>query len=422
MLIRWSVRELLHHPLRTSLAVAGVAVATAMLLDMLMLGTGLQRSFEELLASRGYELRAAPAGTLPLDTDDTLGGAGALRSSLQADPRVAGVAPVLGANLLARRASGTAGEATGPGGDGPTGGRGASGGAAATPDGDGAVPLFVLGVDPEEQGLYRILEGRGPASADDVLLSRDAAEALDAAPGDTLRLSAGDALGAPASPGRAVRVSGTAEFLYASRRERTAAMRLGALQSLSGRPDRASFFMVRLEPGADPDAVAADLAADHAGLEVASVAQLVERARERLSYFRQLALILGTVSLVVAGLLVGTVMAVSVSDRHGTIAALRAVGVSRRSVVLVVAGESLALCAVAGLLGLGLGSVTARWLESVLADFPGLPQAVRFFVLRPGDLAKGYAAVLGVGVAAALVPAWRAAGLEIAGTLHREEP
>jgi putative ABC transport system permease protein len=179
---------------------------------------------------------------------------------------------------------------------------------------------------------------------------------------------------------------------------------------------------VRLAEGVPADSAAVRLAEAFPRVEVASVAQLVERARERLSYFRQLALILGTVSLVVTGLLVGTIMAVSVSERYGTIAALRAVGVSRGHVVGALALESLLLCAVAGVVGLGLGMVTARYLETILADFPGLPRAVRFFVLRPADVVRGYGGVLAVGVLAALAPAWRAAGLEIATTLHREEP
>lgn len=387
MLFRTSARELLHHPLRTTLAVAGVAVATAMLLDMLMLGAGLQRSFSDLLRSRGYELRVSPRGTLPFDTGAMIHGADALADSLLGRGEVAGVAPILASNLLS-----------------------------------GGTRLFVLGVVPGEQGVYRMLEGSPPSGDGDAVLGRETAAALGLGPGDTLRLSTGGALGGAGGAAASFRVSGIAEFVYASREERPMAVSLGALRRLTDRGDGASFFMVRLREGLAPDSAAAALGRAFPRVEVASVAALVDRARKRLSYFRQLALILGTVSLVVTGLLVGTIMAVSVSERYGTIAALRAIGVSRGHVVAALAAESLLLCAVAGLIGLGLGSLTARYLETILADFPGLPQAVRFFVLRPADLARGYAAVLGVGVLAALAPAWRAAGLEIATTLHGEEP
>lgn len=391
MFWRVSWRELVRHPLRTALAAAGVAVATAMLVDMLMLGGGIQRSFNELLGSRGYGIRVTPAGTLPFETEATLPGGDSLRRLLASEPGVAGVAPVLGANLLA------------PG-----------------RPGRDTVRLFVAGVDPDEQGLYRLLEGRAPRSDDELVLGRETAEVLGLAPGDTLRLLPGRTLGG--GDGRRFVAVGTAEFLYASRDERPVAVPLGVLQRLTGRPDRVSLFMVRTAEGAVPDAVAAALDRRLVGARALSADRLVERARERLSYFRQLALILGAVSLVTTGLLVGTIMAVSVSERVGTLAALRAVGVARRHLLAGLALESLLLCAVGGLAGLGLGVVTAGWLEGILSDLPGLPQAVRFFVLTPGDLGRGYAAVLGVGVAAALVPAWRAAGLPVAETLHREEP
>lgn len=405
MLWRVSWRELVRHPLRTTLAAAGVAVATAMLVDMLMLGGGIQRSFNELLGARGYGIRVTPAGTLPFDTEATLPGADSLRRLLATGPGVTGVAPVLGANLMVVGSGANAAstpELPAPPGD----------------DGTG-VRLFVLGIDPDEQGLYRLVEGRDPAGGE-VVLGRGTAAALGAATGDTLRLGTGPVLGG-GSVHRFV-VAGTAEFLYASRDERPAAVRLDELQRLTGRPDRVSFFMVRTAPGTSSEAAARDLDGRLVGARALSAGRLVERAQERLSYFRQLALILGTVSLVTTGLLVGTLMAVSIAERVGTLAALRAVGVARRHLLAGLALESLLLCAVGGLAGLGLGVVTAGWLEGILSDLPGLPQAVRFFVLTPGDLARGYAAVLGVGVTAALVPAWRAAGLPVAETLHREEP
>ena len=389
MLLRIAWRELARHPLRTSLAVAGVAVATAMLLDMLMLGGGLQQSFNELLRSRGYALRVTPAGTLPFDTGATLEPAGRLRETIAAEPGVSAVAPVLGANLVA------------------------------APDGP---RLFVVGVDPEEQGLYRLVRGRQPAGSGEAVLGSGTAAALDLAVGDTVFLSVGEGVSTPGRSEAAFRIVGEAEFLYASRGERPAAVSLSDLQRLTRRPDRVSFFMVRVREDADPGAVARRLEGALEGADVASAEELVDRARERLSYFRQLAAILGVVSLLTTGLLVATIMAVSVSDRIGLVAAVRAIGVSRAHVMSAVVVESLLLCAVAAVVGLALGAVVGRYLETILSDFPGLPQAVRFFVLRPRDLVTAFTAVTVTGVVAALVPAWRATHAPLATTLHREEP
>ena len=66
----------------------GVAVAAAMLLDMVMLATGMRESFRELLLSRGFEIRLAPKGTLPFDTDATIPGVTAITSVLRTNPDI----------------------------------------------------------------------------------------------------------------------------------------------------------------------------------------------------------------------------------------------------------------------------------------------------------------------------------------------
>ena len=48
------------HRVRTLLAVLGVAVSAALLLDMVMLASGMRESFRDLLLVRGYQLRLSP--------------------------------------------------------------------------------------------------------------------------------------------------------------------------------------------------------------------------------------------------------------------------------------------------------------------------------------------------------------------------
>lgn len=391
MLLEQAWRELRRHPGRTLLALAGVAVSTAMLLDMLMLSGGIRESFRELFATSEYSVRVTPAGTLPFQTGATLDDAGELRRRLLEAPEITAVGPVLGSNLLA--------------------------------SGD-SLRVFALGVDPGEQGLYRLLEGRQPEAPSEALIGDDVRSALGLRVGDTLRLSTGAFLGGTGggrASARSFRVVGRAEFLYASAEERPVALPVESLRSLTGRRDEASFLMVKLRPGLGADSAAAALRDRFPGVGLTSVGELLEQARERLSYFRQLAYILGSVSVVVTLLLVGTVMAVSINDRYGTVAALRAMGISRRTVLLGLGVETLLLCAAGAALGLVLGLATAEYLGTILADFPGVPRAVQFFVLDPRAAALALGGTVAGGLLAAQVPAWRAAGLEIAPTLHEEE-
>ena len=72
MLLRLAWAALTRHRSRTLLAVLGVAVSAAMLLDMVMLSSGMRASFRNMLLAKGFQLRLAPKGTLPFDTDATI--------------------------------------------------------------------------------------------------------------------------------------------------------------------------------------------------------------------------------------------------------------------------------------------------------------------------------------------------------------
>src|SRR6476660_7165365 len=99
MLFRLAWATLTRHRSRTLLAILGVAVSAAMLLDMVMLSSGMRESFKDLLLSRGFQLRLAPKGTLPFDTDATIADASDVTRTLRSIPDVDAVSPVLGGQL-----------------------------------------------------------------------------------------------------------------------------------------------------------------------------------------------------------------------------------------------------------------------------------------------------------------------------------
>jgi putative ABC transport system permease protein len=146
----------------------------------------------------------------------------------------------------------------------------------------------------------------------------------------------------------------------------------------------------------------------------------MQRVDERLSYFRQLGFILGAVSLIVGFLLVTTLVTVSVNERVGEIAVMRAMGVSRAHVVQQIILEGLAISLVGAVAGLGLGLVTARYLNSILSAFPGLPAAIDFFIFQPRSAWTALGLLVAVGIAAGIYPSWREATLPIAAALHEE--
>jgi putative ABC transport system permease protein len=211
-------------------------------------------------------------------------------------------------------------------------------------------------------------------------------------------------------------------FIYLALDQRAAALPIETLRAMQGAgyEGRVSVAMVRLRAGADVERERAALERLLPRVTVISTADAIRQVDERLSYFRQLAVILGAVSLVVGFLLVTTLVTVSVNERIGEIAVMRAIGVKRSRIVAQIVLEAGTIMLVATPLGLALGLVTARYLNSILARFPGLPERIDFFLFQPSSAWTALGLLAVCGVLSGIYPAWRGASLPIATTLRQE--
>jgi len=372
--------------------VLGVAVAAAMLLDMVMLATGMRESFRELLLSRGFELRLAPKGTLPFDTDATIPGVGAITGILRRNPDIREISPVMGGSIHIR-----------------AGNRDVSGSA--------------LGIDPSVQGDYELLSGRDVTTPESIVVNDYLLKQLNARVGDTINVATGyDPQTRTYSGQRKLVITGRVKFIYGAAKQSGTAMRRETLEAMSGpeKRDHASLFMVKVREGANAERVRDWIEAQLPNVTAISIATAIAQVDARLSYFRQLALILGAVSLFVGFLLVTTLVTVSVNERAGEIAVMRAIGVSKAHVVQQIVIEGVAISLAGAILGLGLGLVTARYLNTILSAFPGLPMAIDFFLFQPRAAWSALGLLVASGIGAGVYPAWRAASLPIAASLRRE--
>lgn len=392
MLFTLAAASLIRHRTRTLLAILGVAVSAAMLLDMVMLSSGMRESFRGLLQGQGFQLRLSPKGTLPFDTDATIRNADSLLALVRARPGVLAVSPVLGGQLH-------------------------------VPTPQGAVTSSVLGIIPSVEGDYDVVGGRQPAAPNEMVANRQLLDALHLRVGDTLRGAAGyDAQLRALSGERTLHIVGLARFIYMAAEQKGAAVPIETLRGMQGpdADDRISLAMIRLRPGANADSEGVAIERLLPRVTVISIAAALNQVDERLSYFRQLAVILGAVSLVVGFLLVTTLVTVSVNERIGEIAVMRAIGVHRWRIVLQIVMESGAMMLVAAPLGLALGLVTARYLNSILARFPGVPARLDFFLFQPSAAFTALGLLALSGVLAGVYPSWRSASLPIAITLRQE--
>jgi putative ABC transport system permease protein len=394
MMARVAFRNVVRHRMRTAFTVLALSIAVALLADMLMLSRGMEKTLYRVLSSVGYEVRVCPRGTLPFTTDAVIEESGRVVSAIAHDPRVERSLQVLGTTLHVD-----------------------------------SLPLFAMGVEGERQSLYRVIEGTDLVSGGDVLLNRNAATAFHVTIGDSLELRR-DAPGASLAFSRAIRARVTAiiDIPFDLPNQRTAILPLATVQEIRRVPGTVSFVLVKLKGGTgdqfvpldEQRAVAAALAAEFPDLSVYSMDELLGALQRQLAYFKQFALILSTISLLVTFLLVAVVLTIGVGERRGEIAALRSIGFRRRSIQGMILSESALLLAMSAVLGSVLGWFLAGYLDHILTQSPSLPAGYRFFIPAWQEILLAIALSGAAGIIAATLPALQAARIDIPRTLHEE--
>ncbi len=390
-------RGLTRQPARAILAIVGIAAVGALLFDMLLLSRGLVLSMERILESGEFDIRVASSDALP-GMGPKIEGRDALLASLTALPDVERtVALSFGTAVI----------------DDPRSGR--------------RTQISLSANEPRDFGFWTLIDGstlgetgedgRRPLLVNRVLMERAGVET-----GDTLFIS-GDREGHLGREPLAFRIDGIVDMPFDSRDEASAVTTMGSYFEVLGAddPDEADLLLVTSAPSAGTLAAMAAIEELEPDLHVFSTAQLVARFQAtEFSYFRQVAFVLSSITLVFAFLLVSTLLTVSVNQRFGEIAALRALGFSRQRVVLDLLCESGLMVGTGGLLALPLGFGLARWLDEILRAIPGLPEKLHFFVYEPRALTLYCTLMALTGVLAAAYPVILAARLPIARKLRNE--
>jgi putative ABC transport system permease protein len=259
-------------------------------------------------------------------------------------------------------------------------------------------PLRVLGVDPfRAAAITPALVGAAEAALDlldpeAIFPSPAAAQALGWTTGARATVQVGTSL-------RTLRVAGATPD---SGRARFAVMDIAAAQDVFGRVGRLTRIDVRVQPGAEPAAVARRIAALlPPGVSVAPPATGVD-ATVRLSRAYRINLnVLALVALFTGALLVFSVQALAVTRRRAQFALLRTLGLTRRRLVRLVVAEAALVGAAGAAVGLPLGYLFARL---ALARFGGDLGAGFFRGLAPEIHADAGAALLfaALGILAAI--------------------
>ncbi len=121
---------------------------------------------------------------------------------------------------------------------------------------------------------------------------------------------------------------------------------------------------------------------------------------------------LGSISLLVGGVGIATIMTITVAERTGEIGLLVALGAPRRTILGLFLGEAVALSALGGLIGLVLGFGLAQLIHFAVPALP-VHTPISFVILAEGI-------AVAIGLLAGVLPARRAARLDPVAALRAE--
>ncbi len=273
----------------------------------------------------------------------------------------------------------------------------------------GAFDFTLLSNWPDHPDLFgvRLVSGHAPTGRDDVVVDSKTAEDRGLSVGEHLRLATRSGISD-------VTVSGIADQRATGLVAAAPVVAMDAQRAaeLVGVPGWYGVVNVKLQPGADEDAVQAELQRV-GGPSVAVLRSdvLIARAQadieEQLSTFVGLLLGFAAVTLFVSAFLIWNTFTIVVAQRTRELALLRAVGASRRQVSWSVVGEGLVVGVVSSVLGLGIGVLLGVGLQRLLGAL-GVELPTDQVVFQARTAVFGLVVGIGVTLVSVLGPARRA--------------
>jgi hypothetical protein len=204
---------------------------------------------------------------------------------------------------------------------------------------DSGLGTRTSGLGTRASGLEDV-QVRGDAT-EEVVINQQLASALSIEPGATMTINPSCDAEVDVLPPVTLRVVGIVSFPFELSSERTIGGAMPALDAACGGNGIDQAHMLLVTSQGDADATAAAIAKLRPDLRAATNAQMIGRIEQGgFTYFRQISTVLTTVTVAFALLLICVLLTVSVNQRLGEIAALRALGFSRRRVVSDVLSES----------------------------------------------------------------------------------
>jgi putative ABC transport system permease protein len=262
--------------------------------------------------------------------------------------------------------------------------------------------------DIQADGKTVSLAGLGPGQ---VYLNAKGADKLDAKPGDTLRMLAGERVGM-------VRVKAIVRYEGAATSDSGLLMPLAAAQRYLGKPglvkavfvsnshgvSQSNAVVKRLKPTVSPLGLETDKTKQHALKEADAAGAMF------MSFFTTF----GSFSIAAGILLIFLIFVMLAAERRGELGIARAVGTRRGHLVQMFVYEGIAYDLVAAAVGVLVGAAVAYGMALVMSSaFAGVGDFTISYSVRPASLALAYAVGVLLTFAVVAFSAWRVSRMNI---------
>lgn len=260
--------------------------------------------------------------------------------------------------------------------------------------------LLAQGADTTRSPTY----GRRAPAIRGIAIDARMAEDLGLRPGSRVRLSS-----VPGGAGDEVEVAAVVERradpAEVARREYRIRTHLDHLQGLLGLDDRVDRFALALRPGTEVDRVASRINQAAFGFRAHPSRAVAVESSRTFQVVERFHRAIGFITVVASAVFLLCLLLLSVEERKRDIAALRLMGLSRRTVVRAIVFEAALVALLGCVLGAGIGTV-ASWV--VNAHFQSLYRTpLLFALLTPGIFAFATGTSLVLGIGAGAVAGWR---------------
>ncbi len=256
--------------------------------------------------------------------------------------------------------------------------------------------FIIFGHEPHSRSIthFRVTEGSPLGGGRQILLGKAAADALEKAVGDTMRIYG--------APYQVVGIFETGQGVE----ESSGVVSLEEAQKMFNKPRQVSLFQVYLRDIERSEAVRERIEKLFPKLS-ASLSKDYGLNQDWMTYIKGMAWGIALIAVVVGGLGMMNTMIMTVFERTREIGTLRALGWRRGQVLRMILGEALALSTVGAALGIGMGIGLTR----LAARSPGLG-AMMAGRYTPTLFAQALATALALGTVGGFYPAWRGANLQ----------